>query len=86
MKHYFYICISALLLTGATPMQAQTKSKAKAKSTTQAKAKTGTTKTSAAKASSSKILYVEPEDRNYAQNLGGGTCSGTIPPEKVMPC
>ena len=68
MKQLFYI-ISVLLLAGATPMQAQTKTKAK--STTQAKAKTGTAKTSAAKASSSKILYVEPEDRNYAQNLGG---------------
>lgn len=57
------------------PMQAQTK--AKAKSTTQTKAKsqtktkTSTTKSSTAKVSSSKILYVEPEDRNYAQNLGG---------------
>ena len=60
MKHYFYICISALLLAGATPMQAQTKSKAKAKSTTQTKAKSGNTKNSAA--SSAKILYVEPED------------------------
>ena len=69
MKHYFYVCISAFLLAGAVPMQAQTKSKAKAKSTTQTKAKSGNTKTSAA--SSAKILYVEPEDRNYAQNLGG---------------
>ena len=68
MKQFIYI-VSALLLVGFTPMQAQTK--AKAKSTTQVKAKTGTAKTSAAKASSSKILYVEPEDRNYAQNLGG---------------
>lgn len=70
MKHYFYICVSALLLAGATPMQAQTK--AKAKSTTQTKAKSqtktksSTTKSSTAKVSSSKILYVEPEDRNYA--------------------
>ncbi len=70
MKQYLYICISALLLVGATPMQAQTRSKTKAKSTTQTKAKSGTTKSRTA-ASSSKVLYVEPEDRNYAQNLGG---------------
>ncbi len=36
----FYICVSALLLAGAPPMQAQTK--AKAKSTTQTKAKSQT--------------------------------------------
>jgi hypothetical protein len=69
MKQVIYI-VSALLLAGVTPMQAQnTKAKAKAKSTTQAKAKTNTAKNKTA--SSAKILYVEPEDRNYAQNLGG---------------
>ena len=59
MKHHLYICVAALLLAGAVPTQAQKKAKAKS------------TKTSAAKATSSNILYVEPEERNYAQNLGG---------------
>ena len=63
MKHYFYICVSALLLACVQPVQAQ-KTKTKAKS--QTKAPTGAKKTS-----STKIIYVEPEDRNYAQNLGG---------------
>ena len=57
MKHHLYICVAALLLAGAAPMQAQKKTQAKSKG------KGTTTKTN--------ILYVEPEERNYAQNLGG---------------
>lgn len=59
-----FICIvSALMLVGTTPILAQ-KTKAKSQKTTK------TTKTTQ-KATAAKILYVEPEDRNYAQNLGG---------------
>ena len=57
MKHHLHICVAALLLAGAAPMQAQKKTQAKSKG------KGTTTKTN--------ILYVEPEERNYAQNLGG---------------
>ena len=62
------ICVvSALLLLGSVPMQAQkTKTKAKSQKTT-IKATTKTTQ----KSTKTKILYVEPEERNYAQNLGG---------------
>ena len=48
-------------------MQAQNKTKAKTQ--TKAKSQKKTTKTTTK--STAKILYVEPEDRNYAQNLGG---------------
>lgn len=60
------ICtISALLLLGYTPMLAQrTKTKAKSQ-------KTATITKTTQKSTNTKILYVEPEERNYAQNLGG---------------
>ena len=31
MKHHLYICVAALLLAGAAPMQAQKKTQAKSK-------------------------------------------------------
>ena len=71
MKPFIYLSLAAMLLTGTASMQAQNKTKAK----TQAKAKSQKTSTKATTKSTTKstakILYVEPEDRNYAQNLGG---------------
>ena len=71
MKPFIYLSLAAMLLTGTASMQAQNKTKAK----TQAKAKSQKTSTKASTKSTTKstakILYVEPEDRNYAQNLGG---------------
>ena len=73
MKRFIYIFVPALLLAGVAPMQAQTK--AKPKTQTQAKSQKTTAKTTAkpktAQAAAAKVLYVEPEVRNYAQNLGG---------------
>ena len=69
MKPFIYLSLVAMLLTGTASMQAQNKNKTKAK--TQAKAKSQKTSNKATTKSTAKILYVEPEDRNYAQNLGG---------------
>ena len=71
MKSFVYLSLAAMLLTGTTTMQAQTKTKAKAKIKTQAKAKSQKTTAKTTPKATANILYVEPEDRNYAQNLGG---------------
>jgi len=73
MKKLIYIFIPALLLAGVAPMQAQTKAKAKTQTQAKAKSQKTTTKTSTktTQAATPKTLYVEPEVRNYAQNLGG---------------
>ena len=69
MKPTIYLIMAAMLLTGIASAQAQNKAK------TQTKAKSQKTATKTATKNTPKptvkILYVEPEDRNYAQNLGG---------------
>ena len=69
MKPTIYLIMAAMLLTGTASAQAQNKAK------TQTKAKSQKTATKTATKNTPKptvkILYVEPEDRNYAQNLGG---------------
>lgn len=73
MKQLIYMSLAAILLAATTTVQAQNKPKAKTQTQSKAKSQKATTKTTSktAQASVIKTLYVEPEERNYAQNLGG---------------
>ena len=71
MKPFFYLSLTVMLLTGTASMQAQNKTKAKTQTKAKSQKTTTKTTTKATTKSTAKILYVEPEDRNYAQNLGG---------------
>ena len=69
MKSTIYLIMAAMLLTGTASAQAQNKAKTQTKAKSQKTATKTTTKNTPKP--TVKILYVEPEDRNYAQNLGG---------------
>ena len=69
MKPTIYLIMAAMLLTGTASAQAQNKAKTQTKAKSQKTATKTTTKNTPKP--TVKILYVEPEDRNYAQNLGG---------------